>query len=251
MGADARFKSEEIHLGDEIKKQKPCGNRANEERLMQKNTQPKEEKQEEPVFNTVHELLSHIQRNLSVPKSHENKFGNYKYRNAEDILEGVKKLLPEGAFLTITDDIKLIGERYYVQATAKLYYKEMDRQNIAFAREADSKKGMDESQVTGATSSYARKYALNGLFAIDDTKDADSMDNTKEEKPEQKVEVDKDSCPHEHTAVREVKKEGPNKGKKFKACLDCKSFLGWHTEASPSAQDLASDFMASEEAYRV
>lgn len=118
---------------------------------------------------------------LKAPKSQRNNFGNYNYRNCEDILEAVKPLLDKyDLLLTITDEVALIGDRYYVQAIAKLFNTEGVEiaSATAYAREADSKKGMDEAQVTGAASSYARKYALNGLFLIDDTKDADSEDNS-------------------------------------------------------------------------
>ena len=129
--------------------------------------------------------LLNIQRDLKAPKSQYNSFGKYNYRNCEDILEAVKPLCArEGACLTISDAVVQIGERYYIQATATL----QDSENgevialvTAYAREEAEKKGMDASQVTGAASSYARKYALNGLFDIDDTKDADS--DEKGEKP--------------------------------------------------------------------
>ena len=121
--------------------------------------------------------LNRIQQALKVPKGQMNKFGNYKYRSCEDILEAVKPLLEE-CTLTINDEIVLIGNRYYVKATARLS-KELEQVEVsAYARESDTKKGMDESQITGSASSYARKYALNGLFAIDDTKDADTQDNS-------------------------------------------------------------------------
>lgn len=126
---------------------------------------------------TLQSVLSKIQKSLDVPKNQHNEFGGYNYRSAEDILEAVKKLLPDGCFVQCQDDIVLIGERYYVKATAYLIQDDKMITNVAFAREEDSKKGMDGSQVTGAASSYARKYALNGLFAIDDVKDADTMDN--------------------------------------------------------------------------
>jgi len=121
-------------------------------------------------------ILAEIQGRLKAPKSQTNTFGNYKYRNCEDILEAVKPLMQElEAWLVISDDLVQIGDRYYVNATATLIH---DDKIIgiasAFARETEQKKGMDEAQVTGAASSYARKYALNGLFAIDDTKDADT-----------------------------------------------------------------------------
>lgn len=121
--------------------------------------------------------LSAIQQELKAPKGQTNSFGNYKYRSCEDILESVKPLLG-GAVLLISDEIVLIGDRYYVKATATFTDGKDSIFNSAYARESLEKKGMDSSQVTGATSSYARKYALNGLFAIDDTKDADTQDNT-------------------------------------------------------------------------
>ena len=130
--------------------------------------------------------LQAIQTELKAPKSQENKFGGYKYRSCEDIMEAVKPLLAKhGATLTVADDIILVGNtdnqcRFYIKATATLWDSAdgvILAQTTAFAREPLSKKGMDESQITGAASSYARKYALNGLFCIDDTKDADTMDN--------------------------------------------------------------------------
>lgn len=129
---------------------------------------------------TFTERVIAVQSQLKAPKNQRNNFGGYNYRNCEDILEAVKPLLKaEGLYLTITDDIVVLGDRFYVKATATLTDGERSLSNQAFAREEATKKGMDSSQVTGAASSYARKYALNGLFAIDDTKDADSMDNTK------------------------------------------------------------------------
>jgi len=127
--------------------------------------------------------LSIIQSKLKAPKSQWNEFGGYHYRNLEDIMEAVKPLLAEHeAALVITDSIVNIGARFYVCATAVLYVGTDQISAIGMAREADSKKGFDPAQLTGSTGSYARKYACNGLFAIDDTKDADSQDNTKEEK---------------------------------------------------------------------
>jgi len=123
------------------------------------------------------ELLE-IQSELKAPKSQYNKFGNYKYRNQEDILESVKPLLKKhNCFLTLTDDIIEVGGRVYVKATATIKKAGSDGgqevKNSAFAREPGIQKGMNEAQITGSASSYARKYALNGLFCIDDTKDAD------------------------------------------------------------------------------
>lgn len=126
------------------------------------------------------EKIVAIQSELKAPKGQYNSFGNYNYRSCEDILEGVKPLLTKhGLILTIQDSIDLIGDRFYVKATATITDGKEQLSTSAYARESLDKKGMDASQVTGATSSYARKYALNGLLAIDDTKDADTMDNNK------------------------------------------------------------------------
>ena len=127
--------------------------------------------------------LAQIQSELKAPKGQRNTFGKYNYRSCEDILEAVKPLLQErGLVILITDDIVQIGERYYVRATATIYDSEGSYiSNSALAREEGVKKGMDASQITGATSSYARKYALNGLFAIDDTKDADATNKGQDE----------------------------------------------------------------------
>ena len=122
--------------------------------------------------------LAVIQQGLKAPKSQNNTFGKYKYRNCEDILEALKPLLGDLA-LFINDDIVLVGDRYYVKATVTLTDGETSIHNTAYARESLTKKGMDDSQITGSTSSYARKYAMNGMFLIDDTKDADSFDNSK------------------------------------------------------------------------
>lgn len=126
------------------------------------------------------EKIVAIQSELKAPKGQYNSFGKYNYRSCEDILEGVKPLLAKhGLVLTIQDGIELIGDRYYVKATATITDGKESISTSAYERESLDKKGMDASQVTGATSSYARKYALNGLLAIDDTKDADTMDNSK------------------------------------------------------------------------
>ena len=126
-----------------------------------------------PIFAA----LMAVQAELKAPKNQHNSFGKYDYRSAEDIIEAVKPLLKEnGLFLNMSDDIVLIGDRYYVKATVKVVDVVTGEsvQTSALAREASQKKGMDESQVTGTASSYARKYALNGLFAIDDNRDADT-----------------------------------------------------------------------------
>lgn len=125
----------------------------------------------------IYEKLSAIQNELKAPKKQFNKFGNYKYRNCEDILEAVKPIcLKNKATLVVYDEIVNIGDRYYVKAVARLYDQESEQfvETSASAREEENKKGMDASQITGSTSSYARKYALNGLFNIDDTKDSDA-----------------------------------------------------------------------------
>ncbi len=125
------------------------------------------------------EKLRKIQAELKVPKNQYNAFGKYKYRNAEDILEAVKPLLLKyDLTMIISDDIIEIGGRVYVKANVTVFDEKDKVETFGFAREPENKKGMDDSQLTGSTSSYARKYGLNGMFCIDDTKDADSMDST-------------------------------------------------------------------------
>ena len=136
------------------------------------------------------EALIAIQSELKAPKNQHNSFGGYNYRSCEDILEAVKPLLTKHkCTLTISDDMVEMGLRVYVRANAVLTYEGSKTETIsvtAFAREAENKKGMDAAQVTGAASSYARKYALNGLFLIDDMKDADTQDNRQEAAPPQR-----------------------------------------------------------------
>jgi hypothetical protein len=132
--------------------------------------------------------LSEIQRKLQAPKGQTNAFGKYKYRSCEDILEAVKPLLAEiDASIVIHDEMVMLGDRFYVKASATITFGTYVVQAQAYAREPLTKKGMDEAQITGATSSYARKYALNGLLAIDDTKDADTKDNSDKPKAEVKL----------------------------------------------------------------
>lgn len=127
---------------------------------------------------SIHEKLNIVQTSLKVEKGHRNDFGKYNYRNLADIFQGVKQLLNEtGCYLVVSDEIVNIGGSNYIKATATFGDGNDQVHAYGYAREAVSKKGMDDSQITGATSSYARKYACNGLFAIDDTADADSMDN--------------------------------------------------------------------------
>jgi len=123
--------------------------------------------------------LIEIQKELKAPKGQFNSFGKYNYRSCEDILEAVKPMCAErDLLLTLSDEVVLVGDRNYVKATAKLIDGEVSVTVNAYACEAPDKKGMDSAQITGAASSYARKYALNGLFLIDDTKDADTQDNS-------------------------------------------------------------------------
>lgn len=124
----------------------------------------------------ITEQLRTVQVALKAPKGQRNTFGNYNYRSCEDILEAVKPLLSkEKLTLMLDDSVESIGERVYIKATAVLENDDGEQvENHAYAREAETKKGMDDSQITGTASSYARKYALNGLFLIDDTKDADT-----------------------------------------------------------------------------
>lgn len=128
----------------------------------------------------VHEKLLKIQSSISVPKNQYNKFGNYDYRSCEDILSALKPILQtHKCIVTVNDDLIFIGNRYYIKATATLVDCESGESvsNQSFAREEDSKKGMDSSQITGTASSYARKYALNGLLLLDDVKDTDTNEN--------------------------------------------------------------------------
>lgn len=164
---------------------------------------------------TIYEKLAAVQYALKAPKSQLNKFGGYNYRNCEDIIEAAKPLLNQhGLLLTLTDDLVLIGDRYYVKATAMVTDVSSGTSHIeqtkstlsftapcahsvtAYAREEETKKGMDGSQITGASSSYARKYALNGLFAIDDTKDSDTTNTHGKEEPK---EPQKDEKPKQKT----------------------------------------------------
>lgn len=160
---------------------------------------------------SIYEKLLNIQTNLKAPKNQINDFGNYKYRSCEDILEALKPLCKENKIsLIIYDDIVLIGDRYYIKATAELIDCESSEKihSVAYARESLTKKGMDESQITGATSSYARKYALNGLFNIDDTKDSDTNNYQKVIKKSQDKELNdlvKNEFPEEKINNSQIK----------------------------------------------
>ena len=148
------------------------------------------------------ELIS-IQSELKAPKSQYNKFGGYKYRKAEDILEAVKPLLAkQKCTLIITDDVVLIGNRIYVKATATIKNEKGECETTTgWAREEETKKGMDGSQITGASSSYARKYALNGLFAIDDNADSDTTNDGQHQASQQQAQTQaqQPATPQYHT----------------------------------------------------
>jgi len=163
------------------------------------NETKKTEKPRVPVQVTetnIFKALAKIQQDLKAPKGQFNKFANFSYRSCEDILEAVKPLLG-GLVLLMRDEVVQVGERYYLKATAILTNGKDSIEVPAFARESMDKKGMDDAQITGATSSYARKYALNGLFAIDDAKDSDT-------KRGEKVSAEKLIKPEELKAISDV-----------------------------------------------
>ena len=142
-------------------------------------------------MGNIYEKLATIQADLKAPKGQYNSFGKYNYRSCEDILEAVKPLLKaNGLILRLYDEIVQIGERYYIKATAHLSDAKTEEgtSNTAYAREQETKSGMDASQITGTASSYARKYALNALFLIDDNKDADTDEHAKQTGAEPKEE---------------------------------------------------------------
>tara|TARA_R110000851_G_scaffold271469_1_gene424108 strand:- start:2 stop:550 length:549 start_codon:yes stop_codon:yes gene_type:complete len=139
-------------------------------------------------IKAFYKAVSDVQQELKAPKNQFNKFGKYNYRNCEDILEGFKKI-PSGLVLTVSDDVIEVSGRIYVKSTATLTDGENSISTNAMARESESKKGMDDSQITGTASSYARKYALNGLLCIDDSKDADSLDNTGGKPKQEKINI--------------------------------------------------------------
>ncbi len=154
----------------------------------------------------IKQKLSKIQQQLNVPKNQYNSFGNYEYRSCENIIEAVKPICKQHkTLLTITDSLVYVGDRYYIESTALLQCLEEDTsiKCVALARESELKKGMDSAQITGSTSSYARKYALNGLFCIDDTKDSDTQNNN--ETQSVKKTVDKNKLINEaHKLFRQI-----------------------------------------------
>lgn len=145
---------------------------------------------------SLNDKLMHIQTELHAPKDLYNSFGKYKYRNAEGIQEALKPLLKKyGVNVVLADEMTEVGGRVYVKATAAITDCKTNEHVVvcAYAREADTKKGMDDAQVTGATSSYARKYALNGLFLLDDTKDVDTEEYQSSKKAAEKKQTTKES----------------------------------------------------------
>ena len=137
---------------------------------------------------SLQECLNYIQVNLNAPKNRTNTYQNYKYRNLDDIFEGLKPLLSEtGCVVTVTDGVEQIGDRIYVRALVTIKKGDESESCMAYAREPEDKKGNDVAQITGTSSSYARKYALSGLFCIDDCQDVDSMDNAYTITDEQKT----------------------------------------------------------------
>lgn len=142
------------------------------------------------MSTNIYTIVNQIQKTLKAPKGQYNSFGKYSYRSCEDILEAIKPLLPEQTVLILNDDVVLIGSRFYIKATATISYNGETISSNGFAREDENRKGMDSSQITGATSSYARKYALNALFCIDDQKDSDTTNqHNKSNQPQQQKQL--------------------------------------------------------------
>lgn len=198
-------------------------------------------KEEKPKFKDVHEVLHFIQKTLNVPKANENKFGGYKYRSCEDIVEAVKKIMPEQTTLKLADDIIMIGNRYYLKSTASLCFAGQCESVTGFAREAETRKGFGEDQLTGAASSYARKYALNGLFMIDDTKDSDATsDHGKPDKTAVSGDVKQKSQKPELTPTQ-AKIAGW--AKEIKSCTDYQSVLETARKINADSKDLSLDQM--------
>lgn len=179
----------------------------------------------------IYAALMAVQSELKAPKGQKNTFGNYSYRSAEDILEAVKPLLKvNGLYLNISDDVVLIGDRYYVKATVTAVDIATGEAEsaTAYAREQAEKKGMDAAQVTGATSSYARKYALNALFGIDDTKDADTDEyartgqsgaNQRQSKTQAPTQVQDDTHAARRELSAEMKRIGATKEEVVAVCI--------------------------------
>lgn len=189
-------------------------------------------------MSALFEVLSKIQKEMKAPKSQFNAFGKYKYRSCEDILEAVKPFL-NGTVLYISDEMVLIGDRYYIKATATLRNGDDAVSVTAYAREEAEKKGMDSSQITGAASSYARKYALNGLFLIDDTKDSDATnEHGKGEAANSKPKGNQVNTLKEKLDSK--KKETPSVGKKLFADI----FKYWMSKDEDDAANRATAYEA-------
>ena len=191
----------------------------------------------------IYAALMAVQSELKAPKGQKNTFGNYSYRSAEDILEAVKPLLKEnGLYLNIADTVELIGDRYYIKATVKVVdiATGESESSTAYAREQADKKGMDVAQVTGATSSYARKYALNALFGIDDTKDADTDEYTRTGQSGAREEQAKAPPPNDtHAARQELSAEMKRVGAtKEEIVAVCKRMFGKTSSADLTPTEL-------------
>ena len=201
----------------------------------------------------VHQKLAAIQAALKAPKSQFNKFGGYKYRKAEDILEAVKPLLKQyGCTLTCTDELQLIGDRYYIKATATITSSEdgVSVSTTAYAREEEEKKGMDGSQVTGASSSYARKYALNGLLCIDDTADSDTTNVGPAEGAEKPVESPKPTRTKKTSTATEKAPQATvsASGKKVVTDQNIKKIVDWVC-AVPEGEERQERMKKAEDSY--
>lgn len=182
--------------------------------------------------------LQKIQEELKAPKGQYNSFGKYKYRSCEDILEAVKPILAKyQCCLTLSDSVDQVGDRIYIKATATVKNPTGESETVtAFAREPDEKKGMDTSQITGTASSYARKYALNGLFCIDDTKDADTDEYAAQKKTEEardsiidaiKVKTVREVMNQKGYTTKEKEKEFFNKPVEKWTIQNFKTFMDW------------------------
>lgn len=170
----------------------------------------------------IREKLMAIQTELKAPKGQYNSYGKYKYRSCEDILEAAKPLLAKYmCTLTISDEIAQIGDRYYIKAVATLMDAESPESigNVAYARESLDKKGMDDSQITGTASSYARKYCLNGLFLIDDTKDADTDEYKAQQDSEKKPAEQKKASPKQMELCQSLAKDRESKCELFRIII--------------------------------
>lgn len=195
---------------------------------------------EEVLIEEKVSALVKIQRELKVPKNNYNSFGKYKYRSAEDIVEAAKNVIHKyGFYLTLTDEVLQVGNRIYIQATATLSNGIETHVTTALAREPEVKKGMDESQITGTASSYARKYALNGLFAIDDTKDADFLNTG--DNSQNKSKTSNSVKPAELTKTQQIKSLREKLGMTPNDLFDfCKKFfpeLGSLADLTESQKD--------------